>query len=71
VTGYHGFYYHFLDMRSGHRFSEWVELSTIDTALLLGGVLFCQSYFDGPGADEAQVRAYADSIYRRLDWHWA
>jgi hypothetical protein len=71
VTGYHGFYYHFLDMRSGHRFSEWVELSTIDTALLLGGVLFCQSYFDGPGAEEAQVRAYADSIYRRVDWHWA
>jgi hypothetical protein len=71
MTGYKGLYYHFLDMRTGHRFSEWVELSTIDTGLLLGGVLFCQSYFDGPGAEEAQVRAYADSIYRRVDWRWA
>jgi hypothetical protein len=71
VTGYKGFYYHFLDMGSGRRFANWVELSTIDTALLMGGVLFCQSYFDGPGAEEARVRAYADSIYRRVDWHWA
>src|SRR5829696_7824288 len=44
VTGYKGFYYHFLDMETGHRF-ETVELSTIDTSLLLGGVLFSQSYY--------------------------
>src|SRR5439155_5810404 len=35
VTGYHGFFYHFLDMNTGSRF-QTVELSTIDTALLLG-----------------------------------
>ena len=39
VTGYKGFFYHFLDMETGHRF-EQVELSTLDTSLLLAGVLF-------------------------------
>ncbi|HEX3158454.1 MAG TPA: glucoamylase family protein [Gemmatimonadaceae bacterium] len=70
ATGYRGFFYHFLDMQTGHRF-EQVELSTIDTALLLGGVLTCQMYFDGPDAAEAEIRALADSIYRRVDWQWA
>jgi hypothetical protein len=67
VTGHKGFFYHFLDMETGHRF-ERVELSTIDTALLLGGVLFCQSYFDGTDAAEVEIRALADSLYRRVDW---
>jgi hypothetical protein len=70
VTGYKGFFYHFLDMETGHRFDR-VELSTIDTALLLGGVLFCQSYFDGSDAGEVEIRALADSLYRRVDWRWA
>jgi hypothetical protein len=69
MTSYHGFFYHFLDMKTGERF-EKVELSTIDTALLLGGVLFCQRYFDRDDAREAAIRAYADSIYRRVDWTW-
>ena len=49
ATGYHGFFYHFLDMNTGARFQQ-VELSTIDTALLLAGVLTSQSYFDGTDA---------------------
>ena len=70
ATGYHGFFYHFLDMNSGARYQQ-VELSTIDTALLLGGVLFCQSYFTDPtDTTEAQIRQLADSIYRRVDWQW-
>ena len=70
VTGYKGFFYHFLDMGTGRRF-ERVELSTIDTTLLLAGVLTCREYFDGPGAAEREVRALADSLYRRVDWDWA
>jgi hypothetical protein len=70
VTGYKGFFYHFLDMETGLRF-EQVELSTIDTALLLAGALFCAEYFDEANSDEASIRAYADSIYRRIDWQWA
>ena len=70
VTGYRGFYYHFLDMETGYRF-ERVELSTIDTTLLLGGILVCQMYFAGDAPGEAAIRAYADSIYHRVDWRWA
>lgn len=45
VNGDHGFFYHFLDMKTGER--TWnCELSTIDTALLMGGVLYSKNYFD-------------------------
>ncbi|MHB8079436.1 MAG: glucoamylase family protein [Candidatus Krumholzibacteriia bacterium] len=68
--GYQGLFYHFLDPETGARF-EQVELSTIDTALLLAGALFCQSYFDRPTAPEDSIRALADSLYARADWQWA
>src|SRR2546425_11312002 len=71
VTGYKGFFYHFLDMSTGQRF-QTVELSTIDTALLLAGVLTCQAYFTNPSDSvETTIRRLADSIYRRADWQWA
>ncbi len=70
VTGYHGFFYHFLDMQRGERF-EQVELSTIDTALLLAGALFCRQYFSGANASDSTIRALADSLYYRADWSWA
>jgi hypothetical protein len=70
-TGHRGFFYHFLDMRTGHRSAPDVELSTIDTTLLLAGVLFCQSYFDRPGPDETAIRELAERIYARVDWNWA
>ncbi|MGA7305682.1 MAG: glucoamylase family protein, partial [Rhodothermales bacterium] len=70
ATGHHGFYYHFLNMTTGRR-SGTTELSTIDTALLLGGVLFVREYFDGDDPKEEQIRALADSIYQRVDWTWA
>ncbi|HWG32702.1 MAG TPA: hypothetical protein VN650_00945, partial [Gemmatimonadaceae bacterium] len=56
MTGFHGLFYHFLDMQSGARF-QTIELSTIDSALLLGGVLFCRQYFDQPDASEVAIRA--------------
>lgn len=70
VTGYKGFFYHFLDMDTGLRFDR-VELSTIDTALLLAGALTCRQYFDRDDAGDREVRALADSIYGRVDWQWA
>lgn len=70
VTGHRGFFYHFLDMETGLRYDR-VELSTIDTGLLLGGVLFCREYFDGADPAEAEIRRLADSIYMRADWTWA
>lgn len=69
-TGYKGFYYHFLDMQSGKR--VWhSELSLIDTALLLAGVLIAGVYFSGSTESETEIRGLADSLYRRIDWNWA
>ena len=70
ATGYKGFFYHFLDMKTGERFEE-SELSTVDTALFLAGALFCQSYFDGPSDEEVEIRDLVEEIYRRVDWQWA
>jgi hypothetical protein len=70
TAGYRGFFYHFLNFKTGTRFAEDVELSTIDTALLLAGILFCQSYFDNETETERTIRAFADSLYRRVDWKW-
>ena len=70
ATGYKGFYYHFLDMETGRRAWE-CELSTIDSAFLLAGMLDGAAYFDRDTADEAEVRRLADALYRRADWDWA
>jgi len=70
MAGYKGFYYHFLDMERGTRF-ETNELSTVDTTLLMGGVLFAQSYFDREDPREAEIRTLADGLYRRVEWPWA
>ena len=70
VCGYKGFFYHFLNMSTGER-AGTNELSTIDTALLLGGVLHAAQYYDADDADEARIRELADAIWRRVDWAWA
>lgn len=70
TAGYRGFFYHFLNLKDGTRFNTEIELSTIDTALLIAGVLFCQSYFDNDSQKEKAIRAYADSLYLRIDWKW-
>ncbi len=70
ATGYKGFYYHFLDMISGKR--TWnCELSTIDTTLLLAGMLTAAQYFSRDDVDEREIRDLADALYRRVDWNWA
>jgi hypothetical protein len=70
ATGYKGFYYHFLDMHSGAR--VWrSELSMIDTALLMAGVLTAREYFGAETALEAELREIADQLYRRVDWRWS
>jgi hypothetical protein len=70
ATGYKGFYYHFLDMMSGRRVWK-CELSTIDSAILLAGMLTAAEYFSGEDADEREIRGLADALYRRADWNWA
>ena len=70
ATGNKGFYYHFLDMRTGAR--AWqCELSTVDSALLVGGMLMSAAYFDGPAPAEREIRDLAERLYARVDWQWA
>jgi hypothetical protein len=70
ATGYKGFYYHFLDMQTGRR--AWqCELSTIDSALLLAGVLAAAAYFNADSAAEKEIRDLANALFRRVDWQWA
>jgi len=69
ATGYRGFYYHFLDMQSGRR--TWhSELSSVDTALLIAGVLTAATFFDGDDDSEREIRALATLLYERVDWRW-
>ena len=69
AAGYQGFFYHFLEIP--HATRAWrCELSSIDTALLLAGVLFAQAYFDGENETEQSIRALADSLYWRANWNW-
>ncbi|MDR3491404.1 MAG: glucoamylase family protein [Gammaproteobacteria bacterium] len=70
ATGYKGFYYHFLDMKTGRRVWQ-CELSTIDTAFLLAGMLAAAIYFDASTEKEKEIRTLADALYCRADWQWA
>ena len=69
ISGYKGFFYHFLTLDEARRYKQ-VELSSIDTGLLMAGILSAMSYFDGSGDQEASIRNYADSLYRRVEWDW-
>lgn len=61
----HGFLYHFLDIESGERLFG-SELSSIDTSLLLCGILTCRKYFEG----NLRIHALATTLYERVDWRW-
>jgi hypothetical protein len=60
----HGFFYHFVHMETGQRW-EKCELSSIDSSLLLCGVLTARQYF----ADQ-EIKDFATKIYERVDWPW-
>lgn len=67
VTGYKGFYYHFLKMDSGTR--EWnCELSSIDTGLLMMGIIFARNYYNLDNEIENQIRLLAGKLIDRIDW---
>ena len=69
ASGFRGLFYHFLDMKSGQR--AWKsELSSIDSALLLAGVLTAGAYFDGDTPGEREVRERAAALFARADWKW-
>jgi hypothetical protein len=64
LSGERGFYFHFVDWETGQR--VWnCEVSSIDTALLLCGVLTCRAHFN-----DAEIRTLAATIYDRADFAW-
>ena len=60
----HGFYYHFVDMNTGQRVGT-NEVSSMDTSILLCGVLTARAYFQ-----DAQIQDLATKIYNRVEWPW-
>ena len=69
ATGHRGFYFHFLDMRTGTR--AWKsEVSSIDTAFLIAGVIAAAAYFDRDTTHEGEIRALAQVLEERVDWAW-
>jgi hypothetical protein len=70
ATGFRGFYFHFLDIETGARVWQ-SELSSIDTAWLIAGMLTAGRYFDAQSAAETELRHLADALYHRVDWRWA
>ncbi len=61
----HGWFYHWMDAKSGER--RWnSEVSSIDSALLLGGVLTARQYFQ----DDSEMVRLATEIYQRVDFPW-
>jgi hypothetical protein len=69
TSGHAGFFYHFLDMETGLRYRD-VELSSVDTTILLMGVLFAGAYFDRDDSAEREIRRHANAIYLRADWNF-
>jgi hypothetical protein len=60
-----GWFYHWLDAKTGER--RWnSEVSSIDTALLLGGVLTVRQCF----RDDPEIVRLASRIYQRVDFRW-
>ena len=59
-----GFYYHFANMNTGERVWD-SEVSSVDTSILLCGVLTCGRYFD-----DKDIRDLAQTIFNRVDWTW-
>jgi len=61
----HGWFYHWLDSRTGER--RWnSEVSSIDTALLLAGVLTVRQCF----AADTEIVRLATNVYNRVDFPW-
>jgi len=61
----HGFFAHFNDLETGKPWNN-TEISSIDTALLLCGVLTARAHFRG----DAEIVRLANTIYERIDWPW-
>ena len=68
----HGWFYHWMNVKEGRRTgvlensAKQSELSSIDTALLMGGILTARGYFQ----KDAEIQRLATRIYERMDFRW-
>jgi len=65
LPNHRGFFYHWANINTGERVWD-AEVSSVDTAILLCGVLTCREYF----SNAAEVQALADDIFDRVEWTW-
>jgi hypothetical protein len=64
VPNHRGFFYHFGNINTGERLWD-SEVSSVDTAILLCGVLVCRQHFL-----HAELRELALEVFNRVDWNW-
>jgi hypothetical protein len=64
LPNHRGFFYHFANINTGERVWD-SEVSSVDTAILLCGILTCREHFRHRGISEL-----ADLIFNRVDWTW-
>ncbi len=69
VSGYKGFFYHFLTIDEALRYRN-VELSSIDTGLLMAGIISAIEYFDRNNPKENAIRQLGNDLFRRVQWDW-
>ena len=60
-----GFFYHFADINTGERVWD-SEVSSVDTALLLCGILTCRQHFE----EHSEISLLSHDIFNRVDWTW-
>lgn len=60
----HGFFYHWANINSGERLWN-SEISSVDTSLLLCGILTCRQHFE-----HTEISQLAHDIFNRVDWNW-
>jgi hypothetical protein len=65
VANVNGWFYHFLDVRSGVRYRT-SEVSTSDSTWLVAGALTARQYF----REDRQIARFATTIYDRMDYRW-
>lgn len=65
IANFHGWFYHFVDIRTGVRYRD-SEVSTSDSTWLVAGALTARQYFH----EDAQIARLATAIYERVDYRW-
>jgi len=64
LANHRGFFYHWADVNTGDRIWD-SEVSSIDTSILMCGVLTCRQFFKEP-----EISRLGTAIFNRVDWTW-